>query len=202
MDIGHYQRFLTCQQQGLKKPAAEAVRQFIDSFETDAEKSDWVWAYLPSLPINGQARIRHELFNELIFPLLFNGWRNEDWQSTLWLGKLMNNVYQTETLHRAMGYTTDIQLFQQCYQWQPNHPDVRQAYLSSLIRGLSFCGHEYPPIILAGNHAANIADCAEIRQEIELARALDNNGQYREFLDSLMSDVQQYEAGLPNATGA
>jgi hypothetical protein len=62
---------------------------FIASFRDDAEISAWVWWHLPQLRTNRHSRIRHELFERLIFPVLKRGYEAGDFESMLWLGGLI-----------------------------------------------------------------------------------------------------------------
>ncbi len=70
MNIEYYKDFLQFQDKGLKKQASKSVRAFISSFKNEDDRSSWVWSNLQKLETNCQTRIRYELFNELIYPVL------------------------------------------------------------------------------------------------------------------------------------
>lgn len=102
MNIEHYREFKELEEKGLKKQASKALRAFISSFENGQEKEEWVREYLPELQTNKHSRIRHEIFHELVFPILKAGYENNDFASTLWLGKLAQNFYQVRQLHEEL----------------------------------------------------------------------------------------------------
>lgn len=83
MIIEHYQEFRECEKKGLKKQASKSLRTFIASFENSEDIDEWVWRYLPTLETNRHSRIRHEIFHELVYPVLKSGYENNDYSSTL-----------------------------------------------------------------------------------------------------------------------
>jgi len=196
MNIEYYNAFLEYQEKGLKKKAAECIQAFISSFESEDEIRNWVWSNLEDLVLNRHSRIRHEIFSELVYPVLKRGYLKNDFESTLWLGKLIQNVYQAPALHEELAYITAHQLFRKCYRLNPENQEARALLLKNIIDWLAYCVHEWPSGILYGRDGATLAQCREIREEIEFAITLDENNRYRSFLRDVRNKLIQYEAGL------
>lgn len=195
MNLVHYERYLEFEARGLKRQATEAVRAFIDSFD-EGEIEGWVREHLAELQRNSHGRIRHELFEALVFPVLKRGFLADDVPSILWLGRLIQNLYQARTLHSDLGWVTDTALFRRAFELEPDNVEARSLLLESQARWLSFCVHEWPAVILYGNAAADAAQCATIREELGFLRGLDTDGQYRDFFDEVLQCLQEYEARL------
>ncbi|MFN8389935.1 MAG: hypothetical protein U0136_06570 [Bdellovibrionota bacterium] len=199
MDISKYHEFLECQSTGKKEAARSALREFITSFQDDGEVENWVWEYLPQLVFNGASKIRHELFEELVFPVLRAGYESEDLQSTLWLGKLILNVYAVTSFHEELHQVSDRELFERCLALYPNHEEARTLLLGSLLKALAYTNHEWPSGLLHGMNGANLEQCRDIRSDIVLARSLNPNAEQGAFLAEVERNLNAYEARLAEA---
>lgn len=146
----------------MKKQASKALRGFISSFENGKEKEDWVWEYLPKLQSNRHLRIRHEIFHELVYPILKAGYESRDFDSTLWLGKLAQNIYKTQQLHKKLDWVSELGLYKKCYEIDPRNDEVRLLLLKTIVSWLEYSEHEWPSGILYGNNGATIEQCDEI----------------------------------------
>lgn len=196
MNIEHYNEFIRFQEKGLKKQATESVRAFISSFMDDKEVQDWVWSYLPELKTNQHSRIRHETFVELVYPVLNRGYQAEEYKPTLWLGKLIQNIYQAPKLHEELNHITDNQLYRKCFKLNSEDNEVRSLLLQNIVQWLDYCIHEWPSGILYGNDGATLKQCQEIREEVEFAKKLDANKEYSDFFSDFEDMLIQYESRL------
>lgn len=192
MNAAHFERFLECEARGLRREAKEAVAAFIASFKDEREVRDWVWAALPRLETNRHARIRHELFEHLVFPVLKRGFEAGDIESTLWLGRLIQNLYQAPALYAGIGYVTDVQLLRRCHELDPSHDEARRLLLDAEIRWLDFCAHEWPGALLCGNAAADADDCAFLAAHVATLRGLDHEARFTGFLDEFERMLAEY----------
>ena len=182
MNIAHYLEFKEYEEKGLKKQASSSVRAFIASFENGNEIEEWVWKYLPELETNRHSRIRHEIFQELVYPVLKRGYEQDDFSSTLWLGKLAQNLYQAQQLHEELAWATELSLFNKCYEIDPKNDEARLLLLKAMVAMLEYSEHEWPSGILYGNDAATIEQCDEIEQEVQRILQLDRECTYSEFI--------------------
>jgi len=200
MNIEYFEKFETELELGLKKKAAASVRQFVDSFETYNEKKSWVWSYLPKLEKNRHSCIRYELFINLVYPILKKGFESGDYNSTLWLGKLVQNIYQTKGIFEELGSNVEMDFFRKCHEIDPNIEEGNELLLQSILSWLSHCVHEWPSGILYGMDGATIAQCQEIRSEANFAKYLANEERELSFIDDFLVKLAEYEAQLNEAS--
>ncbi len=196
MNIKHYNEFLEYQDKGLKKQAGKSVRMFISTFQNEDEIKEWVLQYLPSLTTNRSSRIRHEIFHELVYPVLKAGYVDNDFVSTLWLGKLIQNVYQATRLHEELSWVSELQLFRKCYEQKPEDDEARLLCLKTLVDWLEYSEHEWPSGILYGNDGATLEQCGEILREIEIILKLDKEYKYSDFIKQYSKKLVQYKTRL------
>lgn len=196
MNIEHYQAFKEFEEKGLKKQASKSVRSFISSFESEREVEDWVWKYLPMLETNRHSRIRHEIFHELVFPVLKSGYEKNDFYSTLWLGKLAQNIYQAQQIHKELGWVTELGLYNKSHELDPSNDEARLLLLKAIVAWLEYSEHEWPSGILYGNNGASIEQCDEISTEIQRVLKLDKEHRYSEFIKQYIKKLSEYRARL------
>src|SRR5215469_232955 len=94
MNIEYYSEYLHFKNIGIKPKIKEAITKFIKSFESYSEKEAWTLEYLQKLEYDSNGRIRNELFEEIIFPVLLNGYTEKNVSLMIWLVKLSQNYYQ------------------------------------------------------------------------------------------------------------
>lgn len=197
-NIQHYHDYTEFREQGLKKQASKAVRSFIDSFATSDQITKWVWENLPTLEKNLHARLRHELFAELVYPVLKAGYLSNDLQSTLWLGKLIQNLIQSESLWRELNWINEIDLYKKCLEIDPDHYESRRCLILALLNWLHQTEHHWPSGILYGMNGATLSQCEVIREEVELLFRLDLEQQHTAYLSQYLEKLETYRARLLN----
>tara|TARA_R110002110_G_scaffold390102_1_gene602937 strand:- start:2850 stop:3446 length:597 start_codon:yes stop_codon:yes gene_type:complete len=196
MNIEHYLKYIDCKEKGLKQEATKCLRLFITSFENSDEIDKWVWEYLPNLSAKSYLRIRHEIFHELVLPVLKAGYQRGDINCTLWLGKLIQNIYEAPKVHEDLGWVTAIELFGKCNDLAPNHDEARHLLLQSLVSWLEYTEHEWPRGILYENDGATLEQVDEISLEVQRVLMLDHEHQYREFIKQYNKKLIEYRARL------
>ncbi|WP_444944065.1 hypothetical protein ACJJIK_02250 [Microbulbifer sp. ZKSA006] len=196
MNIEHYQNFQDCLKKGLKKQASKYVSLFVDSFESEDEIESWVWGYLPCLETNNHSCIRHELFNNLVYPVLRKGYEANDYRSTLWLGKLVQNICQTKGVFEDLGFLGEMDFYRKCYDIDPSNTEGNELLVNSILTWLSYCEHEWPSAILYGMDGADIEQCKDIRDEANFAVYLSKNKSDKEFVMQFLGKLDQYEKRL------
>lgn len=196
MNIEHYKEFREYEEKGLKKQASKSLRAFISSFETEKEIEGWVWDYLPDLETNRHSRIRHEIFHELVYPVIRSGYENGDFSSTLWLGKLAQNIYQAQQLHEELGWVTELSLYNKSHEINPENDEARLLLLKAIVSWLEYSEHEWPSGILYGNDGATIEQCDEISSEVQRVLKLDKEHAHSEFVKQYIKKLSEYRARL------
>jgi hypothetical protein len=196
MNPKHYQAYKEYEGKGLRKQASESLRAFISSFQNENEVSEWVWEYLPRLESNRHARIRHELFHELVYPVLKSGYESNDFEATLWLAKLAQNVYQSQKVHEELSWVRQLELFEKCHEIEPENDEARLLFLNSIVSWLEYTEHEWPAGILYGNDGATIEQCSEINKEIQRVLRLDKEHKHSAFIKQYSKKLSEYKARL------
>ena len=190
MDKKLFDRFESLQNQGLKKDAKAALRDFIRSFKNKAEKRAWSKNYLEQRTSNGP--IRHELYAEIIYPVLAEGCGREDVWSMLWLARTSANL--------DGGYSTfakDLErpsngFLRRCYELEPESDEIRQELLMQILNYFAHCAHEWPSGILYGMDGATLEQCAELTEDIDLARTLDTSNKHEAFLADFQAKLDKW----------
>ena len=184
MNIEYFNEYLKYEQNGIKAKKKETLNKFILSFENYTEKESWTMEFLPKLVqnSNGNGRIRNELFEEIIFPVLLNGYNSKNITSMIWLVKLNQNFHQNHKIWQQINYTTELEIIEECYSIDPNNTEVIDEYLKIVIRGIDFTIHEMPFGILYGNSFATKDECKELLEEIPLIKKLDRNNEYKDYI--------------------
>lgn len=194
MNETDYHEFERLHAQGRKEEARTALNRFIASFAPEDDRRAWVRTYLE----RGDWRhtIRHELYERVIFPELVEGYRRGDLWSTLWLAKTAQNLYRAPALWESIDYVSELQLLARAYTLDPEHDEIRQHLLAALLKWFRYCQHEWPTGILYGTDGATPAQCAEILDDIRLARSLDSAGKHEPFLQEFEARTREHQQRL------
>ena len=177
-----YAQFVREEDAGLKRAAKATLRTFLDTFLTDEDRRIWTQAHLPHLALNRHSRIRHELYQEAIFPVLIEGHEAGDPVSTYWLAKTFQNLCSAKHLYARIDYSPQDELLKAAYAKAPDNRQIREALLESLLAIFAFLDHEWPVGILLPQPPGQ-EDWAGLASDIALARTLDDGGKHRERLD-------------------
>jgi hypothetical protein len=194
VDPEKFDLFLSLDAQGRRKEAGAAIAAFAASFRDLAEKRRWTEGYLEGgVDLD---RIRHELYEQVIFPVLLDGYRrNEPW-SLWWLAMTGRNFQRSQGLWQQLGHQTPASLLLKLYDLCPDDDRVRLALLDKRIDWLAFAIHEWPGGILYGMDAATLEECEEIKKVVVQAQKLDREGEHTEFLKEFESRLAQWMASL------
>lgn len=194
MEIQYFERFKKALALGKRAEAAAALKPFIESFSSLEEKAVWAKAYLEHEPIGH--KIRHEIYEHVIFPVLLDGYqRSEPW-SVLWLARTIQNLYQCHPLWMQIGGKTDYALLKELVVLCPDNDEARRSLLSRQIAFFRYCVHEWPTGILQGQNGATIEECQEILEEVGYAREIDKDCLYEEFLNDFEAKLHEYRQRL------
>lgn len=196
MNPCHFEEHKKFVERGLKREATVALRAFIDSITNDRDREKWVLEYLRSLAVTENLVVRHEIFEELVFPVLCKGYKDQDVESTIWLGRLSQNLYRCQILHEQVGSKAQFAFYKEALSLDPSKYEVRRLLLGCYIDFFRYSIHEWPAGVLYGMNGASISECAEIRNDLVHAMALDEDGTYMEFLDEYAEKLAQYEQRL------
>lgn len=198
MEVEKYDKYLTLTEEGLKKQAKILLDEFIGSFSNFEEKAKWTFEFLPGLTKNRGCRIRHELYEKIIFPVLLVGYRNHDINSMLWIAKTINNLFSSRILWEEIGNKTDVEIIEECYRIDPFNEEINETFLELKIRFISYSQHEWPCGILFGMNGASLEECLEMKNELPFIKLLDKEKKYEKYIGDYESKLDVYINRLKN----
>jgi len=139
MNADLYEQFVSLKDLGKKAEAKAALDLFIASFETLEDKRVWVYSFLEA----GEYRnsIRHEIYENLVYPVLLDGYLKRDATSVAWWARTTSNLYAIKSPHPLLKHKTDFALFKEAYRLEPNER-IGADLLNTLINWFSFSQHE------------------------------------------------------------
>ncbi len=196
MDEERYEQYRTLKASGKKREAKVALDTFIDSFTSRDDKRQWVRTFLTRGDFGH--KIRHEIYERLVFPVLLEGHNRRDAWSTLWLARTYPNLHDSPSLHSHIAQKTEWQLLREAYDIEPND-EVRACLLQTDLDWFDYCQHEWPAGILYGYDGATFAECEELLSEAAFARTLDIERKHAAFLEEFERKVKQYQQRLQQA---
>lgn len=192
-----FESYEAAREQGNKRLASSLIADFVASFSTFEERSDWAYWYFANRTFGHT--VRHELFEHVIFPVLLKGYKCSDPWSLLWLERCEQNLCKAKQLWAQVNHKTAAQFLEELIAVEPNNLPVKQRLLSHHINGFKYSEHEWPTGILCGMDGANCEQCEEILRSIELANTLDTERAHTNYLAEFESKVRQYLVRLVKA---
>lgn len=186
MDEALYSEYLEARRRGDDRRASTTVAAFVSSFADDDERARWTWEHLPSLEINRHGRLRHELYEGVVFPVLVRGYQRDDVDSLLWLAKTWTNLVSATHLWERIGRESAIDMLRRAYRLAPDRADVRLALLTELLRIFAFIDHEWPASLIW-----TAEEVPELLADVELARTLAVGADHEA---AIQADLDQFEA--------
>ena len=184
MNTALYTEFRNCADRGDRERAARLVGQFIESFENETERRTWVREFLESGDYGH--KIRHELYRDLIFPELYQGYRLNDPWSLYFLAQTIQNIYGARELHKGLDQETDYSLLLSCHRIAPDFRDVRTQLLKRVSSSIRFAIHEWPSGLLC--------KIEDLESELSFARTLDAEGRCSGLFDDVATVLEQAKA--------
>lgn len=193
MNAHLYERFVSLKSLGRKAEAKAALDSFIASFETPEEKQVWVFSFLEDEGYGH--KVRHEIYENLVYPVLLDGYLKDEANSVAWLARTVENLWEIKSPHPALRGKGELALHKEAYGLAPDE-NMRIGLIKTLIRGFDYAQHEWPAGILCGTDGADIEQCQDILQDIDLARQLDSEKRYESYLSKFEAKVNEYTKRL------
>lgn len=128
-----FDEYLRLYTRGLKAEAKAALQEFIEGFSGLAEKIAWTDRNFDTLVHNRHARIRHELYESVVFPALLHGFEADDPQAKFRLAASEQNLLSAQHLHAKIGYRSGLDLLTEAYTADPENEQYQDALLQSLL---------------------------------------------------------------------
>lgn len=194
MNSALYEGYLALLAEGRRKDAGLMLDAFLRSFNTSKEREQWADTFLKTHTYG--ARVRHEVYADLIFPVLLAGSKRNDAWSLYWLAGTSQNLYTAHGLHEQINFKHEISLLKDAYAIDCKSSEVCKALLKSLLDYFDYASHEWPAGILWGSDGATLDQCNEIMSEVTLARELDRERAYALPIDEFESKLKRYQERL------
>ena len=192
MDLPWYDKYEELLAEGRRAEAKEVLRKFLKRFGGFEDREQWTRAFL-SRHAFGQ-KIRHEVYSELIFPVIFEGSKSKDAWSLFWLGGTSQNLYSARRLHAQVGFKTELQFLRIAYEADASSTRIRSALLRSLLDSFGHAAHEWPAGILWGMDGATPEQCKMLLCDVALARELNQGHLSAASIDDFEHKVLSYLA--------
>lgn len=187
MDEQFYYDYLKQDAAGDKKAAKKAIGQFVSSFRSYSEKKEWTNSFLNRRKTHNK-KIRHELFEFVVFPVLEKGFQEDDPKCRFWLGCMIQNLFSARRLHEKISFLGGTELLLRAHAIDPKSEEIRCQLLKKIIEGFDYCDHEWP----AGLLIDETDDRETMLSEVRFARQLDANGNFATRLAEFESRIEQY----------
>jgi hypothetical protein len=200
MNLGLYENYLALLAKGRRKEAGLLLDAFLQSFSAFEEREHWTRSFLKTHTYG--KRVRHELYAELIFPVLLAGSQRRDALSLYWLAGTSQNLYRARRLHEQIQFRGEISLLKEAYAVDPSSSEVREALLRSLLDYFRHAAHEWPAGILWGMDGATLDQCKEIVSEVTFSRELDRECVHTLSIDEFESKLKQYQDRLNSGSAS
>ena len=187
MDLRLYDSYAALAAQGRRKEAGAALRAFVVSVTTLADKRRFTQTLLATHAFG--RGFRSELLHGVVLPALLEGYQRRDPWSLYWLAGVGVDPARVE----GKG---PIALLKDCLalDWEPER--VRDTLLRELLAAFAYAAHEWPAGILSGADGATLAQCAQLMEDVRLARTLDRDGRHAAQLNEFEGKLDAYHRRL------
>jgi len=151
---------------------------------------DWAFALLAQI-VDAESGfpIRMPLFEQILFPILFEGYQNQEKGCARWLEGLFLLLYHSEVAKSSLGKTeTRKTLLKRALKDDPSDPLAKKRLVKEIASDFEYALHELPGGVLLGSHGSPIEQCEILRTELEefrsLVESLGCQSDYEELMDS------------------
>jgi hypothetical protein len=185
-----YDNFKELKARHLRAEASEAMADFLKSFASIEEKRTFTYWFFKN-DFDGK-KIRRDLYENVLFPALVEGYKSSDPWSIKALAETEENLYEAKQLWGQIGYKTKLLLLRQYLNLRPKDFTARRRLLTEQISSFRYCEQEWPARIIYGQQEATETECKKIAEEIKLARQLDKESKYRNYIDEFEAKLDSY----------
>lgn len=199
MDEQHFLNYQVSEKAGLKRQAKESIHLFCNSFASLDEKETWVRANIASLATNSASRIRHELYEQVVFPVLAAGYEKNDAYCLHWLGRTGENLISARDLHDLVDGLGPSEYHKRAFALDSETVEIRRFYLGAMMNEFNFIEHEWPLGLLIGPPTKENCDAFEKR--LSFAKSLDVEGHETARLKQLSERLAEYRQRYDGSGG-
>ena len=191
MNTRLYEDYKTQLANGQRAAATTVLLQFIESFTDFESKTTWVRWYLGHE--RWEHRIRHEIYEHLVFPVLLHGYRTGQLWCLHWLIRTIANLYTREHLWAQIDRKAELDLREELVTRVPEDARARRELVDCFIEAFRYMAHEWPAGILYGHDGATADQCLEILADAQRALQLDVEQRHHTFIHDFADKVRIYQ---------
>ncbi|PWT97466.1 MAG: hypothetical protein C5B53_08025 [Candidatus Melainabacteria bacterium] len=185
-----YENFKQLRARHLRAEASEAMSDFLKSFASIEEKRTFTYWFFKN-DFDGK-KVRRDLYENVLFPALVEGYKTSDPWSIKTLAETEENLYEAKQLWSQIGYKTKLLLLRQYLELRPNDFTARRRLLTEQINSFRYCEQDWPSAIIYGQNAATETECKKLAEEITFARKLDKESKYKNYIDEFEAKLETY----------
>ncbi|WP_432201219.1 hypothetical protein ACRAQ7_03105 [Erythrobacter sp. W53] len=193
--------FLHADAQGLRVDAKRAATALVNSVSTQDDKIAWTLANLERLQTNGASRIRHEIYEGIVFPALKARFECGDPEASYQLGRTWQNFISKPCFTEELGWYSAEDFYRIAYQKEPGSLRYERALLERLLEKLAYLFHEWPAGILI-DHRQWRDEIISLREDIDFASSIDRSSDHAEALSEWAIMTDQYRDRLDKRDGS
>jgi hypothetical protein len=186
MNIGYFDKYINHEYNGVKIRPKLFLNKFVQSFENYKEKELWTIEYLPVFENYFNDYIPYELFEVVIFPVLFNGYKNNN-ELKKCLIKFGKNCVRNKNIWWKLGYEFRYEIIEKLFDLEPDNEEIIDTYLHLKIKDIEFRLHHPPHIIIYEKEIYT-----ELLEEVSIINKLDRNKIYSEYINAYMNKLKKY----------
>ena len=186
-----YEKFKQLKARHLRAEASEVMTDFLRSFASIDEKKTFTYWFFKN-DFDGK-KIRRDLYEAILFPVLLEGYKNSDPWSIKSLAETEENLHESKPLWGQISYKTKLLLLRQYLSLRPSDYTARRRLLTEQINSFRYCEQEWPASIIYGQQEATETECSKISEEIKFARQLDVEKKYKSYIDEFEAKLESYK---------
>jgi hypothetical protein len=178
MEINFFNEYLASIKTKNRIVAKKYLNKFIKSFKNYAEKEQWTKIYLAEQEQKEYKHIRHELFVEIISPVLLKGYNDRDIQSMIWIIKF-NHIFRQHTdLWKKIDQRNSESIIIECYKIDPDNEEIIKLYTEKVLNSVN----NY--IYWINDYKKNIDSRSRaLLEDLQFLKQLDRGKKYSELIN-------------------
>lgn len=143
--------------------------------------------------------VRMPLFEKLILPTLYDGFKNKNKHCARWLAGYKIHLYKSQVAkEKYSDIPNPMFLLGEALQQDPDDILARETIINELAYQLEYAIHEIPSGVLFGTNGANIEQCKILQKDLEeFAQHLEFTNLKEEYAD-LINECKMHFEGYQN----
>ena len=190
-------RYLKQEARGVRKVALRTLRQFTAALRAvdPSLRNRWAQEFLRQKLEEGQnIPLRNPLFEEVLFPLLADGYRSGDCRAAKWLAQLAQVLIHARSCWQALGCPSDAELWREAYRRNSDDEEARKGLIDVIASYVRHTLHELPAGVLLGMNGATPDECIALQDGLGEFRSLIRESERDRYADLITNAEFHYQA--------